>query len=82
MAAMQFSREEVVVVDKEGLERAVKLRNQATSVNFASVKQILPEEMALNSIKLKKLGDIQIPVSLLVRFLTLLFYKQFQMFSY
>ena len=53
-------------IDIEGLAKAVKLCNQGTtSENFACGKQMLAE-IDLHSMKMKELGDIQIPVSLLV----------------
>ena len=55
-------------IDKEGLATAVKLSNKETTVNFVFGKEILSEEIVLNSLKLRELGDIQIPVSLLVIF--------------
>ena len=55
-------------IDKEGLATAVKLSNKETTVNFVFGKEILSEEIILNSLKLRELGDIQIPVSLLVIF--------------
>ena len=55
-------------IDKEGLATAVKLSNKETTVNFVFGKEILSEEIVLNSLKLRELGDIQIPVSLSVIF--------------
>ena len=53
-------------IDIEGLAKAVKLSNQGTTPeNFAFGKQMLAE-IDLHSMKMKELGDIQIPVSLLV----------------
>ena len=52
-------------IDKEVLAKAVKL-NKENTVNFAFGREILAEEIALNSVKLRELGDIQIPVALLV----------------
>ena len=53
-------------IDKEGLAKAMKLSNQGTMVNFVFGKEVLAEEISVNSVKLRELGDIQIPVSLLV----------------
>ena len=57
-------------IDKEGLAKAMILSNQGTTVNFVFSKEILSEEIVLNSLKLRELGDrpIQIPVSLSVIF--------------
>ena len=60
-------------VDKIRLAEAVnKLRDEKTrSVGFACGKQMLTHEIALQSIHLKEIGDIQIPVSLQVRLLNI-----------
>ena len=54
----------VQLLIKKAYYKAVKQTYQDISVKFAFGQQIL---VAVNSIQLNELGDIQVPVSLLVR---------------
>ena len=53
------------LVDKKRLAAAIKLKNDGTSVEFASGR-IIVDELVLNAVTIADLGTIQVPVSLMV----------------